>query len=52
MRNIINRVTYAIYRLFSKRVKQSFNIKICICFVINSFIVYINLILDDLNIFL
>ena len=49
MRNIINRVTYAIYRLFSKQVKQSLDIKVYICFVIDSFIIYINLIFNNLN---
>jgi len=34
--------------LFFKRVKQSFDINVCICFVIDSFIVYINLIFNIL----
>jgi len=52
MRNIINKVMYIVYRLFFEQVKQSFNIKVYICFVINSFIVCINLIFNNLNIFL
>ncbi len=52
MRNIINIITYVIYRLFLEQVKQSLNIKVYICFVINSFIVYINSIFNNLNIFL
>ncbi len=42
MQNIINKVTYIIYRLFLKQVKQSLNIKVCICFIIDSFTIYIN----------
>jgi hypothetical protein len=52
MQNIINRVTYIIYWLFLEQIKQSLDIKVCIYFVINSSITYINLIFDNLNIFL
>ncbi len=52
MPNIINKVMYAIHQLFSKQIKRSLDIKICICFVIDSFIVYIKLISNNLNVFL
>jgi len=52
MQNIINKIMCIVYQLFSKQIKQSFDIKVYTYFVINNFIIYINLISNNLNIFL